>query len=104
MQAIYIVTVVQKIDLEEIDGCLLTNFGTRRCVGWFDNFDEANNAVENNFSNMHDDMFEYVVIEKIESGILVVDSEQYVYKWNGEGYINIETPNAMINVSNFGIG
>ncbi|MBQ8218470.1 MAG: hypothetical protein IJZ79_01860 [Bacilli bacterium] len=109
MKAIFVVTVFQKIDHEPLlddPSKYLPNFGERRCVGWFDNFQEADYAVINNFSNMHDDFYEYAIIEKIESGILTVDIDRVVYKWNSEKsqYEAIDTPVELSKSSNFGIG
>lgn len=109
MKAIYTVTVFQKISHEplfEDPSRYIPDFGDRRCVGWFDNFQEADCAVTNNFSNMQDDMYEYAIIEKIESGILLADIDRTVYKWNKEKnqYEAIETPIELSKSSNFGIG
>ena len=109
MKVIYTVTVFQKIDREPLvnnPSKYFPSFGERRCVGWFDNFDEANNAVENNFSNIHEDMYNYAIIEKMESGLLMPDLDRTVYKWdkNTEKFVRIDTPIELSKSSNFGIG
>lgn len=109
MKAIFVVTVFQKIDHEPLPNDpskYLPSFGDRRCVGWFDNFQEADCAVINNFSNMHNDFYEYAIIEKMESGILTVDIDRVVYKWNSKKsqYEAIDTPVELSKSSNFGIG
>lgn len=107
METIYTITVFQKISHNDsIASPHIYDFGDRRCVGWFDCFEEANCAVENNFSDMRDDIYDYAIIEKMEPGILTVDLERVVYKWNEEkhSYEKIATPPELAHASNFGIG
>ena len=107
MKAIYVVTVFQKISHKPISDMIdFHDFGDRHCVGWLDSFEEANCAVENNFSDIHDNMYEYAIIEKMEPGICVPDIDRVVYKWNADlkRYEKIETPIELSKVSNFGIG
>ena len=52
MDKIYTITVFQT--LKPTSESNLMDFGSRRCVGWYKSKDEAANAVENNFSDMHD--------------------------------------------------
>lgn len=109
MTAIYTVTMFQKISHNPYfkdTSKYIPEFGERRCVGWYDNFQEADNAVTNNFSNMRQDIYDYAIVEKIDSGILLVDIDRVVYKWdkNKEQYIAIETPVELEKSRNFGIG
>lgn len=107
MERIYTVTVFQKISHNtSLASQHIYDFGERRCVGWFDCFDEANCAVENNFSDMRDGTYDYAIIEEMEPGILTVDLARVVYKWNEQkcGYEKIDTPPELTHASNFGIG
>ena len=98
---IYVVTVFQKID-NSLDSSL--TFGDRRCVGWFESMDEADWAVTNNIADMHNNFYEYAIIERIEPGIFMVDTDRVIYQWNNDKYEKIEIPKELTTVSNFGIG
>lgn len=107
VKAIYTVTVFQKIARNPKDSeDYIPDFGDLWCVGWFDNWDEANCAVTNNFDNIHDNFYDYAIIEKVEPGIFSVDIDRTVYQWNPslDGYREIETPEEVNKSSNFGIG
>lgn len=109
MKVIYAVTVFQKISHEQLfedPTKYIPSFGDHRCVGWFDNFPEAKCAVENNFSNMHDNMYEYAIIESYEPGILLPETSRTLFKWNTNNsqYEPIEIPIELSKISNFGIG
>lgn len=107
METIYTVTMFQKIGHNEsITSPHIYDFGYRRCVGWFDCFEEADCAVRNNFSNTQDDTYNYAIIEKMGPGILTVDLERVVYKWNEEkrSYEKITTPPELEHICNFGMG
>ena len=105
MEKIYVVTVFQKISPRLICPNIY-DFGDRRCVGWFSCIDEANCAVENNFSDIHENMYDYAIIETMEPGLHIPDSHRMVYKWNNEknSYEKIVTPPELLHASNFGIG
>lgn len=100
MPEIYLVTVFQKMELTNN----FLNLGDRRCVGWFSEKEEAENAVENNFNNMNDGMYDYAVIEKMLSGIKIPETSRSFYKFQNGNYIKINTPKEATNYSNFGIG
>ena len=109
MKVIYVVTVFQKISHNHVndeDNTYIPEFGERRCVGWFESLSEAKYAVENNFSNIRDDLYNYAIIEQMEPGILIPDIDRFVYIWdkNTKLFTPIETPEELSKVSNFGIG
>lgn len=101
MRTIFLVTTFQTINDE-----VPPTFGERRCVGWFDNFNEAENAILNNFEDMHNSMYKYAIIEEMDPGILAVDNinKRCLYKWQNNKYEKIEIPKCLECVSNFGIG
>ena len=107
VKAIYTVTVFQKIARNPQDETnYIPEYGDTWCVGWFDNLDEASCAVENNFEDIHDDFYDYAIIEKIEPGIFNVEIDRILYKWNPnlDGYEQIDIPEEIEKSSNFGIG
>lgn len=109
MKVIHVVTVFQKISHEPLlndSSRYMPDFGNRRCVGWYEDIHEAKCAVENNFSNIHEDDFNYAIIETYEPGILCNEIARELYKWNSttNSYELIDIPVELSKVSNFGIG
>ena len=100
--AIYVLTEFQRIKVEGN----LPSFGDKRCVGYFDTFDEANFAVENNFHNIRDDMYDYAVVEEMNPGIKIPEKSRQFYKWDNTAakYNQIPVPIEVADFSNFGIG
>ena len=101
MEEIYLITVFQKMKLTE-NG--LVDLGYHRCVGWFNNEGEARNAVENNFSNMQDNLYNYAVIEKMMSGIKIPETSKSFYEFKNKRFVEIDTPEILKGFSNFSIG
>ena len=108
METIFLVTVFQKIAKSNYDKNL-PDFGDRRCVGWFNNKNEAIFSLENNIGNIHTDernVYEYAIIEEVEPGIMQVDINSILYKWNNNiyGYKEIDKDPLVKTHCNFGIG
>ncbi len=103
MTGIYLITVIQKIENTSDN---LHEFGDIRCVGYFESKEEADNAVVNNWCNIHDNMYQYAIIEYIEPGILLQDLHRYFYEWNEEKkqYEPKNEPKSIKGYCNFSIG
>lgn len=101
MTTIHTVTVFQKI---EKSNTKYPNIINRRCVGYFADFDEAENAVLENFSDIHENMYDYVIIEEMEPGLKLSDITRSLYHWNGNSYEKIDIPETLKYLSNFGMG
>lgn len=99
---IYTVTAVQKIQPSNLHR--FADIGDHRCVGFFKNKNEAENAVLNNDNNIHDNIYEYAIVEQMSSGIKTRDISRSVYHWNGKAYEKIMVPSLLKYMSNFGIG
>lgn len=102
MQEIFTITAFQKINQSNVKG--LPDLGDHRCVGFYHNYYEAENAVLENFNNIHDNLYEYVIIEKIEPGVKLNDLGRSLFKWNGSNYVSTPIPELLKELSNFGIG
>ncbi len=76
----------------------------QRCIGFFHNFDEANEYVLNFGNIIREDYYEYVVIEKKFPGAYCLETFQEWFIWNGKSYESCEVPNEYRNVINFAIG
>lgn len=78
-----------------------------RCVGYFSSFEEAEEAVEENYLDLHETIYDYIVIENIPEGLYRYDQDAKWYKWNNskERYEKIEgRPEEYSNIVGFGIG
>lgn len=98
---IYTVTGFQKAELNNFK---LPEIGEHRCVGFYPTFFEAENAVMENFNDIHDNMYQFVIIEEISPGIKQLDTRRSLYQWDGNKYVNIPFPIILKQLSNFGIG
>lgn len=85
------------------------NGGADRVVGYFFSFEEAEEAVLNNWGDLYEDgYYEYAVIEGLEDGLYSVDLHPQFYKWEGDketgGYKKIERPEFTKRFTGFTIG
>lgn len=82
-----------------------------RCVGYYENFKEADKVVRDNFGDIYEWLYNYAVIEKVESGLYPGCIERWFYKVyiENEDYKNviykpIEEPECVKHIVNFAIG
>lgn len=101
---IYPITVFEKIDNEKLTN--LPTFGDRRCIGFFDNVEEAIYQLSLHGKKIRDKMYNYCIIEEISDGLYKSNGNRYLYKWSDkeQRYIQIDEPKEIHMVSNFGIG
>lgn len=78
----------------------------QRCFGYFQTFEEAEEAVLNNYCDIWETIYEYAVIEKVRDGIHQIDLEPMWYKWNleKECYEKTEKPTFASGYVCWGIG
>ena len=95
---------MEKIHSEEItSGHYLPDFGDRRCVGYYNNLEDAMRAIS--ICNLHRDSYEYCIIEEIEEGVYKDTPQRWLFKLNEENeYVQIAEPQIISNVRNFGLG
>ena len=63
-----------------------TEFVNVRSFGFFYNYEDAVEAVEQNYCDMHEGFYEYMVIEPVKSGIhpYTLNEHQRWFKFNDE--------------------
>ena len=66
----------------------------RRCVGYFETFEEAEKAVLENACDIWETCYNYAVIENIKPGLYQYDFHPTWYKWHklANGYMKCEQP------------
>jgi hypothetical protein len=79
---------------------------SKRCFGYFLNEKDARRAIELNSGDMHECLYEYLVLELMEPGIHPHVHRDSWYRWCDEtrGWIPSVKPNDFIGVINWGIG
>lgn len=80
--------------------------GDKRCIGYFETFDEAENIVLNNIGDIEETIYNYCVIENIPAGLYQYDQNAKWYKFNNveEVYEPCEKPKELKHYVGFGIG
>lgn len=91
MKEIYILSSVQK-DTKSI-----------RCFGYYGELENAKKAVEQNLGGMHEQLYDFLVIEKFKPGVHTVGEIVQWYKWN-HSWEPIERPRWAEGIVNWGIG
>jgi hypothetical protein len=77
-----------------------------RCVGYYDEMEQAMWAVRNNAGDIHETNFNWAVIEHFGGGIYPQASCELWYQWFAKerGYMLSAKPKFFERVVNFGIG
>lgn len=98
----YFITTIGKLPSQDTYDC-----GDNRCVGYFDTFVETEKTVINNYCDIYECMYEYCVIEKIETGLYryAFEGNRWFYKYNFDGkYEKIKEPEEFKYIAGFAIG
>ncbi len=72
--------------------------------GYFCSFFDARKVVAKNHFDLHEGLFEYIVIEGVKPGIPAEIVSEDWYRWDGERWQIDSKPSWAKNVCNFGIG
>ena len=79
-----------------------------RCFGFFNTYNEAYNAIENNSGDMHEYLYNYIVLEYMETGIhpyvRAVDWWKWVDSEKKWVYISKKDWPEYSNMSNWALG
>lgn len=101
----WFITVFEKVDRDERGWPI---FGSRRTWGFYSDRDVAIKALHENWTDMHEGLYNYAVIEGYDEGICHghdPDEAQW-FKWDkeNEGYREIERPEAVVGFCDWAIG
>lgn len=76
-----------------------------RTIGYFLTLEAAKRAIKNNICDIHENYYNYAVIEGVEPGLYSsTESVSYWYKWTKNGYRRIQKPNQVSQIVGFTIG
>lgn len=80
---------------------------THRTFGYYSTPEKARHAVAENYGNMHECLYNFLVIENIGEGVhaLADDNEEW-YEWNEEdnNWVAIAKPPQFMGIINWAIG
>lgn len=84
-------------------------FGDSRVVGYYFDFDDAVNAVLENWGDIHEGCYNYAVVEKVEAGLYrpAASDDRLVFKWDHAHdtyYQMLEEPKVLRHVCGISIG
>ena len=79
---------------------------TKRTFGYYGDFAYARKAVEENRSNMHECLYNYLVIEKFNEGVHALAESEDWYQWDEtkNGWKSIPKPSFSEGLVNWAIG
>lgn len=87
----YFITGFTKYEIDE--RTKMRDIGSARTFGYYLNSNDAKEAVINNYCDIFESTYDYVVIEHIEEGLYNLASGRVLFKWNHttNQYEEIET-------------
>lgn len=99
----YFITCFEKL---EHSPTIIVDCGAQRTFGYYDSFEMAKEAVEENRCDMWEFLYSYALIEKIGMGIHPDAFERWLFKYdrNKDGFFEIPQPIFMEGVCNFALG
>ena len=56
---------------------------SNRVWGWFENFEDAVEIIENNISDIWEYCYEYAMIEEVPAGLYSFPRQEWWWKWEG---------------------
>ena len=88
------------------DAMILANFGSQRTWGYYSDEAVAVQALNENWTDMREYLYDYAVIEKFGEGLCPLATERKFFKWDNErnGYYIIDEPECCVHLCNFAIG
>ncbi len=75
-----------------------------RTFGYYKGWDKAYNAVKENRCNMHECLYQYLVMECIGEGVHPLPKDEQWFKWTGKRWKECRKPKALQGITNWGLG
>jgi hypothetical protein len=76
----------------------------QRTFGYHTTLHKAESSVKGNVGDMHESLYDFIVIEEIKCGIHSPVVQEWWYKWNHTRWELCEKPDQFIGIVNFAIG
>lgn len=101
---IYAITVMETIEERN----RIPYFGDSRCIGFYFTYDDARDAVMNNYCDIWETIYDYAIIEKIAPGFYngasSDDRSTFKYDKDKDSYVPIDEPKILKHIYGIGIG
>ena len=99
----YFITCMSKCEKDKLgwfDG------GDMRTFGYKETLEAAEKALNENWCDMREYLYEYAVVENFTPGIHPIAEEEYWFKWDEQkmGFFRIDKPDCTRNICNFALG
>lgn len=75
-----------------------------RTFGYYKGWDKAYAAVKENRDNMHECLYNYLVMENIGEGIHACCNDEQWFKWTGKRWKDCRKPNWAKGLTNWALG
>lgn len=75
-----------------------------RTFGYYRGFQKALQAVKDNRGNMHECLYQYLVMERIGEGVHALVEDEHWFKWSDKQWVFTEKPRWAIGFANWAIG
>ena len=100
----YFITCFEKCERHPKLGCF--DGGSSRCFGYKETLENAEQALNENWCDMHECLYDYAVVEKLGPYIHPDVEEEYWFKYDKEkdGFFRIEKPEAAYGACNYALG
>lgn len=82
------------------------DIGDCHTFGYFDTYDKAVSRLHNNTYDIHEDVYDYAIIEEVGQGLYPDAKNRKFFKYDKErdGFFEIEEPERLKRIRNFSIG
>lgn len=99
----YFITVFEKCESDKTGS---PHLGFQRTWGYYSEYKTAARALNENWTDMREGVYDYALIENIEEGLSPCSLERQWFKWDDErkGYFEIEEPKCVKYFVNFAFG
>lgn len=75
-----------------------------RTFGYYKGWDAAYKAVKENRCNMHECLYQYLVMEQIDEGIHALCQDEQWFKWTRNGWKDCKKPKELQGFTNWALG
>lgn len=76
----------------------------KRTFGYYYGWDAALKAVQENRGNMHECLYDYLVMERIGKGIHALATDVQWFRWGGSSWVACRRPTALQGLTNWALG
>lgn len=80
------------------------DYTSTRTFGFYKEYSDALSAVLTNRCNMHEGLYEYLIMEKMKEGIHPLAEEENWFKWKNNKWVSCRKPSKFSGIINWALG